>query len=217
MKKVRGLGRNFVYSRPNQSAEHLFGTAVASLWDMAYATYKSVAITPVQSSLTPCIFDDDPNERDSLAHLITDMGYEPVSTADAEEALRLVRMGRCRVVFASTHLENPDPFDFLDRALRCDPGACVMIMTSQHTLEGALEAIRRGAADFPVSQQRLAVCNCSAMVDTLLESQLFGHVRGAFTGATDTRPGLFEYANGGTVFSTKSVKLLCRCRRNYCA
>src|SRR5258707_1314576 len=52
----------------------------------------------------------------------------------------------------------------------------------------------------PVGQQRLAVCNCSAMVDTLLESQLFGHVCGAFTGATDTRQGLFEYANGGTVF-----------------
>ncbi len=52
----------------------------------------------------------------------------------------------------------------------------------------------------PVAQQRFAVCNCSAMVDTLLESQLFGHVRGAFTGATDTRPGLFEYATGGTVF-----------------
>ena len=52
----------------------------------------------------------------------------------------------------------------------------------------------------PVSQQRFAVCNCSAMVDTLLESQLFGHVRGSFTGATDTRPGLFEYANGGAVF-----------------
>jgi DNA-binding NtrC family response regulator len=52
----------------------------------------------------------------------------------------------------------------------------------------------------PVMHQRFAVCNCSALVDTLLESQLFGHMRGAFTGATDTRPGLFEYANGGTVF-----------------
>jgi transcriptional regulator with GAF, ATPase, and Fis domain len=52
----------------------------------------------------------------------------------------------------------------------------------------------------PVANQRFAVCNCSAIVDTLLESQLFGHVRGAFTGATETRAGLFEYANGGTVF-----------------
>ncbi len=52
----------------------------------------------------------------------------------------------------------------------------------------------------PVANQTFAVCNCSAMVDTLLESQLFGHVRGAFTGASDTRPGLFEYANGGTIF-----------------
>jgi DNA-binding NtrC family response regulator len=52
----------------------------------------------------------------------------------------------------------------------------------------------------PVSLERFAVCNCSALVDTLLESQLFGHVRGSFTGATDTRPGLFEYASGGTVF-----------------
>ncbi len=52
----------------------------------------------------------------------------------------------------------------------------------------------------PVAHQRFAVCNCSAIVDTLLESQLFGHVRGAFTGANETRAGLFEYANGGTVF-----------------
>src|SRR6202050_2826376 len=50
----------------------------------------------------------------------------------------------------------------------------------------------------PAAEERFAVCNCSAMVDTLLESQLFGHVRGSFTGATETRPGLFEYAHGGT-------------------
>jgi DNA-binding NtrC family response regulator len=42
--------------------------------------------------------------------------------------------------------------------------------------------------------------NCSAVVDTLFETELFGHVRGAFTGAVESKPGLFEVAQGGTLF-----------------
>jgi two-component system response regulator HydG len=42
--------------------------------------------------------------------------------------------------------------------------------------------------------------NCSAVVDTLFESELFGHVRGAFTGAVDSKPGVFETAHTGTLF-----------------
>jgi DNA-binding NtrC family response regulator len=52
----------------------------------------------------------------------------------------------------------------------------------------------------PRSREKFVVCNCSALTETLLESQLFGHVKGAFTGADHDQAGLFEYANRGTLF-----------------
>jgi two-component system response regulator HydG len=52
----------------------------------------------------------------------------------------------------------------------------------------------------PRRDRRFVTVNCSAVVETLFESELFGHMRGAFTGATDNKPGLFELADGGTLF-----------------
>ena len=52
----------------------------------------------------------------------------------------------------------------------------------------------------PRRDRRFITINCSAVVETLFESELFGHVRGAFTGATENKPGLFELADGGTLF-----------------
>src|SRR3954467_9436200 len=52
----------------------------------------------------------------------------------------------------------------------------------------------------PRKDRRFVTVNCSAVVETLFESELFGHVRGAFTGATDHKQGLFELADNGTLF-----------------
>jgi DNA-binding NtrC family response regulator len=55
-------------------------------------------------------------------------------------------------------------------------------------------------AHSPRKQNRMVFVNCAAIPDTLLEAELFGHERGAFTGAVARRRGRFELANGGTIF-----------------
>jgi DNA-binding NtrC family response regulator len=52
----------------------------------------------------------------------------------------------------------------------------------------------------PRRDRRFIAVNCSAIHDTVFESELFGHVRGGFLGASDNKPGLFELAEGGTLF-----------------
>jgi DNA-binding NtrC family response regulator len=95
--------------------------------------------------------------------------------------------------------KSPAMFDVLDLAKKIARHYTNVLITGP-TGSGK-ELVARALHQLsPVAQERFAVCNCSALVDTLLESQLFGHVRGSFTGASDTRPGLFEYANKGTVF-----------------
>jgi DNA-binding NtrC family response regulator len=89
--------------------------------------------------------------------------------------------------------------DLFDTIRRMAPHARTMLVTGEtgtgkELVAKALHALGERSA------RRFVTVNCSAVVETLFESELFGHVRGAFTGATDHKIGVFEHATGGTLF-----------------
>jgi DNA-binding NtrC family response regulator len=82
---------------------------------------------------------------------------------------------------------------------RLAPHAKVALITGE-TGTGKELAARAFHHAGPRRGKPFVTINCSAVVDTLFETELFGHVRGAFTGAVEAKPGLFEVAQGGTLF-----------------
>src|SRR6202050_730449 len=87
-------------------------------------------------------------------------------------------------------------YKLIAQAARSD--ATVLILGESGT---GKELVARAIHDFSTRSSRpfLSV-NCSGLTDSLLESELFGYVRGAFTGATGDRGGVFEVADGGALF-----------------
>ena len=233
------------------------------------------------------IIDDNPRSLEFISTALAGDGVQIFTAAGPEEGLDLVYTHRPQVVMTDLVMPQMTGLEVLERITEFDPAIDVILMTAHYTTETAVEAIRKGAADYlnkPISLatlrdrvgriinaalqrqqvknaedrvmetaqfegivgrspqmwemfsriQRVAphyrsalitgqtgtgkelvaqalhrlsrvsgkfvVLNCSAVVETLFESELFGHVRGAFTGADRDKPGLFEHASGGTLF-----------------
>jgi DNA-binding NtrC family response regulator len=234
------------------------------------------------------LIDDNPASLELLSNTLAAEDIAVRAFDHPEAALDHILSEHPQIVVTDLMMPGMNGMELLERVMEFDPAIDVVLVTAHYTTESAVEAIRKGAADYlnkPVSpallrqkvgtlaeRHRLAMrakemeatlaassafegmvgnspamwelfsrirriaphfrsvlvtgqtgtgkeliaralhqmsparrgnfvaLNCSAVVETLFESELFGHVRGAFTGAAGDKMGLFEHAHEGVLF-----------------
>ncbi len=234
------------------------------------------------------IVDDEEAQRKVLAGFLRKRGFETVQAASAEAAAAEISARTIDLVLTDLRMPGRTGLDLVDDLRRINPEVPVIVMTAFGTVATAVEAMKRGAADYltkpidldelevlvartlerralvsenaelrrqvesryrlegletanarmqeainvaaraaesratilirgesgtgkellaravhyasPRGRRPLVAVNIAALPETLIESELFGHERGAFTGADRERRGRFELADGGTLF-----------------
>lgn len=239
---------------------------------------------------TVLIVDDERTLARSIKTFLTESGYQAEVAGTADQALELLERLRPDVIFLDVRLPGMSGIELLGRIREFDSAVPVVIMTAFGTIEGAVDAVKRGAFDYlkkPVDLEELKLLadrarehallrqelsyyrgrttreapfagivgnspamravldrarqvaglddvppilitgetgtgkglvarsihasgpraskpfievNCTALPGTLMEAELFGHERGAFTDAKESKIGLFEAAEGGFLF-----------------
>ena len=166
-------------------------TSVAVVYDQE--TVETV-VEAIREGAAKCIAKPvSPEKLRSLVEEVKELANQRTRSATLEkELLQLFNLegiiGRC-----------PRMLELFDLIRRVGPHFRTALIvgetgTGKELVAHALHKIS------PRRDRRFAVFNCAAVVETLFESELFGHRKGAFTGAHEDRAGLIESADGGTVF-----------------
>ena len=234
------------------------------------------------------VVDDEQAQRETLAGILKKWGHEVLLAGSAEEAVAMLDGQPIDVILTDLRMPGMSGVELLQKGQQARPDISVIIMTAFGTIDGAVEAMHKGASDFltkPIDLDQLQIVvqrtmdrkrlvrenrnlrrrleetttgftmignspaltgvltraaraaetdatvlilgqsgtgkellarsihdlsprsdgpfvavNCAALPESLLESELFGHVKGAFTGADRDRLGRVQTAAGGTLF-----------------
>src|SRR5437870_4304435 len=137
-----------------------------------------------------------PFDFDRLKQVLTDIRVE---TERRAQVVALESQVARQLEFCGMMGRSPAMQDVFSLIQRLAPHAKVVLIGGE-TGTGKELAARAFHHAGPRRARPFVTINCSAVVDTLFESELFGHVRGAFTGAVESKAGVFEAAQGGTLF-----------------
>ncbi|MGZ8434636.1 MAG: sigma-54-dependent transcriptional regulator [Candidatus Binatia bacterium] len=245
-------------------------------------------ISPSGIKLRVLVIDDEKNIRTTLAFCLEQAGCQVTAVASADGALDALSQQAYDLAFLDVRLGQSSGLDLIPKLIAVCPNLMVVIVTAYATVDSAVEAIKRGAADYlakpftpeqirhlvdqsvkqrdikrqltelegrlreaapetdlesdspkvravfeiatkvaasdapvllrgesgtgksvlarwihslsPRNRQPFVVVNCPTLSEELLASELFGHSKGAFTGAVRDQPGRVEAAAGGTLF-----------------
>jgi two-component system response regulator PilR (NtrC family) len=114
------------------------------------------------------------------------------------ETAELERQLGEKYTFAGVVAKNPQMLDIFNFIRRIAPYYSTVAIIGE-TGTGKEEIAKAVHSTSPASKNPFVVCNCGALVEDLIESELFGHKKGSFTGAISDKMGLFEAAGEGTI------------------
>src|SRR5215210_5540319 len=150
------------------------------------------------------IVDDDRATSAGMADVVEEWGYEPEVADTVKAGWAAISKLVPDVAIVDLKLPDGSGLDLLHKIKETYPDVSVIILTGHATVDSAVKALKVGADTIhSLSRRRMKpfiAFNCGAISPTLIESEIFGHEKGAFTNAIKRREGYFELAKGGTVF-----------------